>query len=589
MTTSHEHAMAFERATYSLDSANTGSKVCPIDSTALMAGANIDVSKQVGVESEVGISVNPINPLNMVATSNNITDLSRMATYFSADGGTTWTTVFIDENQDGHGANDTRFDPNVTFDSDGNVYVVYSLATGSTSHLMLAKSTDGGTTYAQVTEVTSDPADAKLHTAMVTTRADPTGADDVLVLWARVVTEENIQAALSLDGGATFPIINNNINDATQRTFLPWAVVDDKGDFHVAWEVNLPGTSPDGRIFHDVLNGATLADGTDVPVTDIQITDQFQTTSKLPAQPDRGVWSTVTIDVDHSGGLHDGRMYISYTDRANTATADTNIFVRFSDDGGSNWSDAVQINDDGGTTSQFLPRLAVDQTTGDAYAAWYDARNDAANNQLVDIFTAVSVDGGTSWGENVQLTTAQSDESTNNPSRNENNYAEYIGLAAFGGAGSVGWTDARAANFTTGNNEEIFFGQVSRGGKIADNKHDDNDNAVKANRGDDILTGNDGGDALIAGNFHTLTGGKGPDTFLFRPDLGTHIITDLDLDNDAVQFDKSIVTSVSDMLHNHAADIALGAVVTDTHGDPVTLAGITVAQLQAHASDFHLA
>jgi hypothetical protein len=232
-------------------------------------------------------------------------------------------------------------------------------------------------------------------------------------------------------------------------------------------------------------------------VTDIQITDQFQATSKLPAQPDRGVWSTVTIDADRSGGPNDGRIYISYTDRASTATDDTNIFVRFSDDGGCNWSCPIQINDDGGTTSQFLPRLAVDQITGDVYAAWYDARNDAANNQLADIFTAVSVHGGTSWGPNEQLTTAQSDESTNNPLRDPNNYTEYMGLAAFGGAAFAGWTDARAANFTTGNNEEIFFGRVSRAGKVADDKHDDNDKVVKGKHGDDILAGNDGADVFV--------------------------------------------------------------------------------------------
>jgi hypothetical protein len=44
-----------------------------------------------------------------------------MATYFSTDGGTTWTTVFIDETQDGQGTNDTRFDPNVAFDSDARL------------------------------------------------------------------------------------------------------------------------------------------------------------------------------------------------------------------------------------------------------------------------------------------------------------------------------------------------------------------------------------------------------------------------------------------------------------------------------------
>src|SRR4051812_5725706 len=66
---------------------------------ALTTGADVDVSNQVGPQSEVGISVNPLNPLNIVAASNDIADLSHMETYFSTDGGTTWTTVFIDENQ----------------------------------------------------------------------------------------------------------------------------------------------------------------------------------------------------------------------------------------------------------------------------------------------------------------------------------------------------------------------------------------------------------------------------------------------------------------------------------------------------------
>ena len=127
MAYSQNQATSFEMTSHGRDSANKTSKMSHVDSTTLIAGANIDVSNQVGVEGEVGISVNPLNPLNIVATSNNNADLSRMATYFSIDGGATWTTVFIDENQDGHGANDTRFDPNVAFDSDGNVYVIYSL------------------------------------------------------------------------------------------------------------------------------------------------------------------------------------------------------------------------------------------------------------------------------------------------------------------------------------------------------------------------------------------------------------------------------------------------------------------------------
>src|SRR5262249_46376483 len=157
----------------------------------------------------------------------------------------------------------------------------------------------------------------------------------VLVVWARVGnTGERIQAALSTDAGASFPTTNNAINDKVQRAMMPSVAVDRAGNFHVTWEVNNPTKPPDGQIFSDVLNGTTLKCGTDTLVSNVQITDFDQTTSKIPAQPDRGIFSVSTIDVDRSGDAFAGRIYVSYTDRASTKTDDTDIFVRFSDDGG---------------------------------------------------------------------------------------------------------------------------------------------------------------------------------------------------------------------------------------------------------------
>ena len=114
-------------------------------------------------------------------------------------------------------------------------------------------------------------------------------------------------------------------------------------------------------------------------------------------------------------------------------------------------------------------------------------------------------------------------------------------------------------------------------------------NVLDGSAGHDILIGGNSADVLIGGNGDTLTGSNGPDTFLFRPNFGANTITDFDLHNDAIQLDASIFTSVSDMLTNHTTDTAGGAVITDgIIGDSITLVGITVAQLQAHASDFHL-
>ena len=179
--------------------------------------------------------------------------------------------------------------------------------------MVLARSTDGGQNFNQVTTVTTDAGPSNLHTAMVTTRADAAGADDVLVLWARVQGNESIEAALSLDAGATFAVTNNNINDALERTFVPWAEADANGDFAVVWEVNQGGGA--GAIFHDTLDGTTLADGTNNTVSTIQITDFNALTSKIPAQPDRGLFSVTTVGADRTTG----RIYVSYSDRPNTS------------------------------------------------------------------------------------------------------------------------------------------------------------------------------------------------------------------------------------------------------------------------------
>jgi VCBS repeat-containing protein len=105
--------------------------------------------------------------------------------------------------------------------------------------------------------------------------------------------------------------------------------------------------------------------------------------------------------------------------------------------------------------------------------------------------------------------------------------------------------------------------------------------------GHDVLIGGNGADVLVGGIGDTLTGGNGPDTFLFRPDFGANTITDFDFHNDAVQLDKSIFSSVADLL-SHTSDTANGAVINDMHGGTITFTNVTLAQLQAHSGDFHI-
>lgn len=115
----------------------------------------------------------------------------------------------------------------------------------------------------------------------------------------------------------------------------------------------------------------------------------------------------------------------------------------------------------------------------------------------------------------------------------------------------------------------------------------DGKNVLDGSAGHDVLVGGNGADVLIGGNGDTLTGGPGPDTFVFRPNFGMNLITDFNVINEMIQFDKSIFSNVTDIL-NHMTNANAGALIDDGHGDTITLLGVTLSQLQTHQSDFHL-
>ena len=110
-----------------------------------------------------------------------------------------------------------------------------------------------------------------------------------------------------------------------------------------------------------------------------------------------------------------GRLYLVYTDETVNENNDTEIRVRRSDDSGTTWSASLRVNDDavGPVRSQFLPRLAVDQSTGNVGVTWHDARNDggvpgsgstnAVPNDDAMYYGTVSNDGAATFAPNVQI------------------------------------------------------------------------------------------------------------------------------------------------------------------------------------------
>jgi hypothetical protein len=102
------------------------------------------------------------------------------------------------------------------------------------------------------------------------------------------------------------------------------------------------------------------------------------------------------------------------------------------------------------------------------------------------------------------------------------------------------------------------------------------------------LLGGYGGDVLIGGPGDQLTGGNGPNIYVFGQHFGSNTITDFKVTNDAIQLSSAVFATATDLL-NHTADSASGAIITASASDQITLVGVTKAQLLAHQADFHFA
>ncbi|MHC4238394.1 MAG: sialidase family protein [Planctomycetota bacterium] len=418
-------------------------------------GTNVNVSNLIGNEAEVTVDINPMDPNNLVVVGHSPL-ATTMNTFYTTDGGESWTLVALDDADDGL-PSDHRFDPTVAYDENGNVYVGYGALWEDESEVehstvVVCRSANGGMSYPQCTYVASS--DTSLHDKWhLATGPDPVTAtqQNVYIAWTNNVSDggihdQHLLVSKSTDGGGSFTtpiVINDNAITGIDKAVGADPAVGPNGELYICWS-----NWDTGELFLDASFDGGSTWGTDVLVVDTGV----RLFDEIPAQPDRGIPVGHTIDTDRSGGLFTGRLYLVYTDLGAGGLPNTDVFVQTSDDGGNTWTGAIVVNDDGGTNSQFLSWLDVDQVSGWVSVVWYDARNDP-NNKRVEVFGATSSDGGSSFHSNVRVSNGQSDQSQDNPQRYLGNYLEYIGVVSFDRTGHAVWAD----NSTDPADLDFFF------------------------------------------------------------------------------------------------------------------------------------
>jgi hypothetical protein len=429
--------------------------------TLLPRGNNVNVTNTPDIpppffaaglpESEFQIAINPSNPLNIVGASN-IPIIQTgigvlLGVYRSFDGGQTWQTTFLGNANDGLGTAGSRFDPTLRFDANGNLFIAYGYDDGNRATLVAARSTDGGTTFTQFrnpTAIDDTNGVPGVDKYFLTTGLDPsTGRQAVYIAYTW-----NSPGILTTDQKITIVGSNDGGNSYTQ----PLTIDDDDGSLFAG-----PAVGPNGELYvvwHDFDNGQIKIDrdldglwantfqfGHDVGVAALRESFISKTT---PANPARGMDNGPSIDVSRTGPFH-GRIYVAYTDTFNGN--DTDIYLTSSDDNGATWTPVGQAgNVESSTGTDFMPTVAVDQTSGSVNIGYYttdgdqtDPDGDGVANDDVNYRVASSTDGGASWSYQI-LTTATSRASA---MRDVNEFGDYEGLAVYAGTIHALWCDNR--------------------------------------------------------------------------------------------------------------------------------------------------
>jgi hypothetical protein len=354
----------------------------------------------------------------------------------------------------------------------GTFYYGENATIGGNPAIGVARSIDDCVTFGA--PVDASAASSVLQTAPnVTTLSDKpsvavdntggTNNGNVYVCWTRFIDTSNpsdgsadqseLRFSRSTDGGATY--VNEQVLQANGPAPFGCSVkVGPTGQVYVAWADRVGATLGDIRFRASTDGGVTfgantqISTGNRLPGTDrvINCGTTANPNNRTTLNGNIRMLHQAWLAVDTTGGTNNGNIYAVWMSDPAGATDNSDVFFSRSTNGGTTWSAATQLGG-GTTTDQFEPNVVVGGDEGSVSVAWYDRRNDTANNFNIDVYKTFSTDGGATFGTLDRVTNQSFGLPQLNPNFDNaitNCYmGEYIGIAADAGSFYYLWGDDR--------------------------------------------------------------------------------------------------------------------------------------------------
>jgi hypothetical protein len=371
---------------------------------------NVQASGGGSPVNETPIASNPKRPSHLLTGGNDYNCPNIQGFYASSNKGSTWNHTCLGSIPGGSGDGD----PIVGYDLHNTAFIGGIDATGSTSAIVLEKSTNNGATWsAPASVVTGIAPYTFVDKPWMQIDDSPTSQWPSFIYISTTEFDPSsntlIAVAHSTDGGATFTNVGvDSVVYPIIDQFSDLAVGKD-GTLYLTW-MRCSATGPSGDcggttsmiMFSKSLDfGGTWTAPVVIASANLAPDSCGAFYGCLPNTSER-VSNVPAVDIDKTTGPFSNRLYVSMY---NWTGNKMQVLVSKSNNGGVSWGPPKHISVI--SQDQFFPWLSTSEN-GVVGVTWLDRRLDPSNINY-DSFASASANGGASYSPAVRVSTASSD------------------------------------------------------------------------------------------------------------------------------------------------------------------------------------